>query len=242
MRIVAIVQARMNSVRVPGKVLLDLAGESMLARVINRVGRAETLNEVVVATTTTPADDVIVKLSASRGWSCFRGSEDDVLDRYYRAAEQHKAGAVVRITADCPLVDPAVIDSLVRQFSENASLDFVCNTRIPPITFPTGQDVEVASFEALQRAWREDDNPAWREHVTPYIYRHPEIFKLRAVADQADHSSFRLSVDTQEDLALMRLVYGHFGHDTFSWQDVLAVLNEHPEWMEINRSVQQKEV
>ncbi len=240
MRTVAIVQARMGSTRLPGKVMMDLAGEPMLARVINRVRRATMLHEVVVATSTQPGDNVIVELSVKRGWPCFRGSEDDVLDRYYQAAIHHQADVVVRITADCPLIDPEVVDWVVGQFSEKSPLAYASNTTIPPVTFPTGQDVEVMSFEALQRAWREDEDPAWREHVTPYIHLHPEKFKLLGVVGQIDHSHLRLSVDTPEDMALMRLIYGHFGHDLFSWQDVLAVLAEHPEWLEINRNVQQK--
>jgi len=238
-RVVAIIQARMSSTRLPGKVLLDVAGEPMLARVVNRTRRATTLHDVAIATTTKPADEPIVKLCAVRGWPCFRGSEEDVLDRYYWAAKEHRADFIVRITSDCPLVEPEIVDLIVQGILERGPVDYVSNT-IPPRSFPRGLDVEAISFKALERAWREDDNPAWREHVTPYIYRHPEKFVLRAVMNDQDFSHMRWTVDTPEDLAFVRRIYGHFGHDRFSWREVLALLKEHPEWLEINRYVQQK--
>ena len=239
MRVVAIIQARIGSTRLPGKVLLDLAGEPMLARVVTRTHRATTLEKVVVATTTKPADDAIVEMCVARGWFYFRGSELDVLDRYYKAAMRHEADVVVRITSDCPLIEPDVVDWVAGEFLEHGSLDYTSNT-LSPRTFPRGLDVEVISFEALERAWHEDDNDTWREHVTPYIYRHPEKFSLRGVVDNSDHSSMRWTVDTPEDLAFMQRVYGYFGHDRFSWREVLGVLEQHPEWPEINRHVQQK--
>jgi len=241
MRTVAIIQARMGSTRLPGKVLLDLAGEPMLARVVNRTRRATTLHELVVATTTEPADEPIVELCATRGWPCFRGSEEDVLDRYYQAANKHRADVVVRITSDCPLIEPEIVNFVVQEFVEKGPLDYVSNT-LPPRNFPRGLDVEVMSFKALERTWCEDDNPAWREHVTPYIYLHPERFAFRAVMNDRDYSYMRWTVDTAEDLAFVRRIYDHFGHDYFSWREVLAVLDEHPEWLEINRAVRQKEV
>jgi spore coat polysaccharide biosynthesis protein SpsF len=242
MKIVAIIQARMGSTRLPGKVLLDLAGEPVLARCVERTRRAQTLDEVVVATTVQPADEAIIELCRERGWPSFRGSEDDVLDRYYGAAKEYAADVVVRITSDCPLIEPVVVDRVVREFSERwPQVDYASNI-VPERTFPRGLDIEVMRFATLERAWREDDNPAWREHVTPYIYRHPEEFRLHCVVNSVDYSDMRWTVDTPEDLAFVRQIYGHFGHDRFSWRDVLAVLAEHLEWMEINRDVQQKAI
>ena len=240
-KVVAIIQARMGSTRLPGKVLLDLAGAPVLARVVNRCRRAATLNDVVVATTTLAADDPIVALCRANNWPSFRGQEDDVLDRYYQAARQSRAEVVVRITSDCPLIDPEIIDLMVKTFLEPGALDYAGNS-LPPRTFPRGLDVEVFSFEALARAWREDHNPAWREHVTPYIYRHPEKFRLHAVVNNPDLSLMRWTVDTAEDLAFVRKIYGYFGHDGFSWREVLQLLERYPEWQEINRHVAQKEV
>ena len=241
MKVIAVIQARMGSTRLPGKVLLDLAGEPMLARVVNRTRRAQTLDEVVVATTVQPDDKAIVRLCIEHAWLCFRGSEDDLLDRYYQAATAHQADVVVRITSDCPLIEPEIVDWVVREFLENSPVDYVSNT-LPPRNFPRGLDVEAMSFEALARAWREDDNPAWREHVTPYIYRHPEKFVLRAVVNTEDFSHMRWTIDTIDDLMFVRKIYDYFGHDTFSWRDALAILDQHPEWLDINRHVVQKEV
>lgn len=240
-KVVAIIQARMGSTRLPGKVLLDLAGEPMLARVVNRSRRAKTLQETVVATTMKPEDEAIVELCAERGWPYFRGSEDDVLDRYYRAAMQYQADVVVRITSDCPLIEPEIVDWVVQEFLEEKPLDYASNV-LPPRTFPRGLDVEVMAFDALECAWREDNYPAWREHVTPYVYRHPGRFALRAVVNNVDLSSMRWTVDTPDDLTFARCIYDYFGHDRFSWWEVLAVLEHHPEWLEINQQVVQKEM
>lgn len=240
MRVVAVIQARMGSTRLPGKVLVDLAGDFTLARVVNRTGRAKLLDQVVVATTVKPADDAIVRLCSERGWSCYRGSEEDVLDRYYKAACAFQADAIVRITSDCPLIDAGVVDRVVQEFLDRQpGIDYACNV-LPRRTFPHGLDTEVMRFEVLEQAWREDDNPAWREHVTPYIYRHPEKFRLLWVTNDVDYSHMRWTVDTPEDLEFIRRIYEHFGHDHFSWREVLAVLDEHPEWLDINRHVRQK--
>lgn len=240
MKIVAIIQARMGSTRLPGKVLLDLAGEPMLARDMHRLARAQTLDDVVVATTIKSTDDAIVALCQERNWPYFRGSEADVLDRYYRAAQEYQADVVVRVTSDCPLIEPDVVDRVVQEFLERQpEIDYASNTA-PERTFPRGLDTEIMSFEALARAWREDKNPAWREHVTPYIWRHPELFETYNVLNEEDLSYMRWTVDTPEDLALARRIYEHFGHDQFSWHEVLAVLVQHPAWLEINRDVHQK--
>ena len=241
MHIVAIIQARMGSTRLPGKVLMDLAGKSMLERVIQRCRRAVWLDEVIIATTHKAADNDVVALCAARNWPWFRGSEDDVLDRYYQAAQGSKADIVVRITADCPLIEPEIIDRCVQELMDNPGTDYASNC-LSPRTFPRGLDVEVFTFAALERAWREDNNPDWREHVTVFIERHPEIFQSRAVVNDVDYSHLRWCVDTLEDLDLVRRIYEACHQEDFSWREVLAVLGENPHWLEINRSVMQKEV
>ena len=242
MRVVCIVQARMGSSRLPGKVMMDLAGEPMLTRDINRVKRAKTLSEIVVATTVEPADDVIEDLCRRSDWVWFRGSEQDVLDRYYRAALTHKADTVVRITSDCPLIEPTIVDQVVGYFLTNRRrLDYVSN-RLPRPTFPIGLDTEVFSFQALQRAWQGDQNPAWREHVTPYIYMNPSMFRVEGITNDMDRSHMRWTVDTSEDMAFVRKIYERFGSDDFSWTDVLSVLEQNPDWLEINRHVIQKSI
>jgi spore coat polysaccharide biosynthesis protein SpsF len=240
-KIAAIIQARMGSTRLPGKVLEDLVGHPMLTRVVNRTGRAKTLDAVVVATTAQPADEVIVHLCEERSWPFFRGSEEDVLDRYYRAAIAFGADTIVRITSDCPLIDPDIIDRVVDEFLYRyPRLEYVSNGLVR--TFPQGLDVEVISFDALERSWHEDGNPAWREHVTPYIWRHPDQFRIHNVANDTDYSHMRWTVDTIEDLTFVRKIYEHFQNDTFTWKEVLRLLEMRPEWLEINRHVQQKAV
>lgn len=242
MRVVAIIQARMGSTRLPGKVLMKVLDNPMLWHVVCRTRLARRVDEVVVATTTTNADQAIVSLCESEDWLYFRGSEDDVLDRYYRAALYHRADVAVRITSDCPLIDPEVIDRVIKEFVDGQpELDYVSNT-LQPRTFPRGLDVEVFSFPALQKAWTEDSNPTWREHVTPYLYRHPEHFNLRSVTNAVDYSNMRWTVDTPDDLAFVRKIYEHFKNARFSWRDVLKALSKHSEWLQINRDVKQKVV
>jgi spore coat polysaccharide biosynthesis protein SpsF len=240
MNVVAIIQAHMGSTRLPGKVLLDLAGEPMLARCVHRAQQAQTIKKVVIATTLQQSDDVIVRLCAGRRWPCFRGAEKDVLDRYYHSAVAHQADAVVRITSDCPLIEPEITDRVVRDFlGLQPMVDYACNA-LPRRTFPRGLDTEVMRFDVLERAWREDTNPAWREHVTPYIHRHPELFHIHGIVNEVNLSHMRWTVDTTEDLAFVRCIYEHFGHDRFSWREVLSVLDQHPKWIEINQKVAQK--
>ena len=198
------------------------------------------LDEVVVATTVQPADEAIVGLCAKRGWPCFRGDEEDVLDRYYHAAITHQADVVVRITSDCPLIEAEIVDQVVGEFLERQpEVDYACNV-LPRRSFPRGLDTEVMRFDVLERAWCEDLNPAWREHVTPYIQRNPYLFHIHGIMNEVDYSHMRWTVDTPEDMAFVRRIYSHFGHDRFSWREVLTVLEQHPEWLEINRRVEQK--
>ena len=239
MKTVAIIQARMSSTRLPGKVLLDVAGKPMLSRVVERARRARTLDLVGVATSTDASDDRLEAFCQVAGVPCYRGSLTDVLDRYHAAARQWQADVIVRITSDCPLIDPGVIDRVVTDFRAGTAVDYVSNV-IPTRTFPRGLDVEVFSAAALGRAWREDGDPAWREHVTPLLYRRPDLFRTRCVVNDADHSGHRWTVDTPDDLELVRRVYAAFGNDRFAWAEVLALLERRPDWVDINAHVEQK--
>lgn len=175
-RIVAIIQGRMGSSRLPGKVLLDIAGQPMLARVFTRTSRAAAVTETLIATTTEPADDPIAEYCDFSGVPFTRGSQFDVLDRYYQAARQFKAEVVVRITADCPVIDPALIDDVVNTLLED-EYDFVCNRLPPPWsrTYPIGLDVEACTFAVLEKAWQEAKEPQHREHAMPYFYEGVEL-------------------------------------------------------------------
>jgi spore coat polysaccharide biosynthesis protein SpsF len=243
MRTVAVVQARMGSSRLRGKVLADVGGRSMLARVVRRTARARRLAEVVVATTTGGADDPVAAEAAALGAGVFRGGEDDVLDRYHRAAGRFAVDLVVRITADCPLIDPEVIDRVVAAATEADGVrpDYASTTL--ERTLPRGLDVEAFTAEALAAAWREAREPYQRAHVTPYLYEHPERFTLLAVAVPAPPGAagHRWTVDTAEDLELVRALYRRLGDDdAFGWRDALRVVETEPHLAEINRGVRQK--
>jgi spore coat polysaccharide biosynthesis protein SpsF len=232
---VAIIQGRMGSSRLPGKVLLDIAGKPMLQHVIERTRRAQTLDAVVVATSSDKADDPIADFCTSLDVPCFRGSLHDVLDRYYQAAKAHHATILVRITGDCPMIDPDLIDETVRLVSgrvDGHTIDFAANRLPPPFerTFPIGLDVEVCTFAALQRAWQESTETFHREHVMPYIYENvrlslsptisgrdttycvstgisPREFNIALLNHLPDHGSLRWTVDTAEDLEFVRQVF-----------------------------------
>jgi spore coat polysaccharide biosynthesis protein SpsF len=237
-RTVAIIQARTGSTRLPGKVLLPLLGEPLLAHVVRRVSRARWVDATVVATTVSPDDDAIVELARREGWIVERGSEADLLDRYLQAARAHGAERVVRITADCPLIDPGVIDEVVDKLSTTAAA-YASNT-LEPRTYPRGLDVEAMTLEALEAANVFDDDSRSREHVTPFIYRHPERFRLAALRSPVDLSGHRWTVDTVEDYELVRRIYDEIGNDEFSWRDALAVVDAHPDWSALNREIPQK--
>lgn len=265
MKTLAILQARMGSSRLPGKVLLDLAGKPMLQRVIERVRRALTANDLLVATTTDPADDPIAAFCAAQGIACYRGSTHDVLDRYYQAARPLQPQVIIRITADCPLIDPALIDQTVQLMTDNGSLitDFACNRLPPPFTrsFPIGLDVEACTFAALKRAWKESTETFHREHVMPFLYEgvtlssakritahcllttglSPRGFRIAQLHHQPDYGSLRWTVDTPEDLAFMREIFARLnGNPDFTWYDVLEIIHKEPELSHINASVRHK--
>lgn len=233
-KVVAIVQARMGSTRFPGKVLEEIAGHPMIWQVVNRVRMARTVDNVTVATSTESSDRAVADFCAKEGIPCFRGSETDVLDRFYQAAKVFKADAIVRITADCPLVDPQVVDKVVSTYLQDG-YDYVTNTM--RYTYPDGLDVEVFSFSALEIAWHEARFPAERQHVTPYIRRSGR-FRLHNVESEVDLSSrnLRWTVDETADLEFVRAIYAQFGNGQtpFGLADVLQLLEEEPHLVEIN--------
>jgi spore coat polysaccharide biosynthesis protein SpsF len=239
--VVAIIQARMGSTRLPGKVLQDIAGEPMLARVVNRVSRAGTVDEVVVATSDRVDDNVVERLCSDRDWTFFRGSESDVLDRYHRAAIAFHADAVVRVTSDCPLIDPRLIDQhvnlLLRRWAE---VDFVTN--MVKQSYPLGLAVEAMPLDVLARMKRLSQTNELKEHVTTLAYVEPQRFQIGHVMHTTDLSHLRWTVDTAEDLEFVRKIFHHFGHDHFAWQDVLPVLEQHSDWTRINQHIPQKQV
>lgn len=240
MRTVAIVQARMGSSRLPGKILLDLAGKPMIQRCLERLGKASCLDQVVVATTILSEDDAVANICESLGYGCHRGSENDLLDRYYHAAKAEKAELVVRITSDNPLVDPSIVDMVVDCLKQEPALDY-CANRLDSHTWPIGLDAEAFTMEALAKAWREDKDPAWREHVTPYMYFNPARFNIRILEHGENLGHLRWTVDTSEDFELIQRIYTLMDQDHFSWQEVLDLVRRHPELSLINAHVGQRE-
>jgi spore coat polysaccharide biosynthesis protein SpsF len=240
-KVVAILQARMGSARLPGKVLADLEGRPLLERIVRRLAPARLFDAFVVATTEQPEDEPIVALAGQLGVPCFRGSEEDCLDRYYQCAKAFQADVVVRLTGDNPLIDARFCDWVVEQFlSAEPPWDYV--ETYSSKTFPVGLSVEVFSFAALATAWREASAGPFREHVTYYLDHGPKPFRVLALAAERDYSSLRWTVDTPEDLAYVRTIYSHLGDSAFSWQELVALLEQHPQWQEGGRCVQQKVV
>ena len=256
-RVIAIIQGRMSSSRLPGKILADIAGQPMLQRVFMRTSRAASVSQTIFATTTDPSDDSVAEYCDFSGIPCTRGSLYDVLDRYYQTAKQAKADVVVRITADCPVIDPALIDDVVNTLIEN-EYDFVCNRLPPPWsrTYPIGLDVEACTFKVLAKAWKEAKEPQHREHAMPYFYEgvqlsaisrqlsegvSPREFRIALLNHTTDFGDYRWTVDTPEDLEFMRQVYSHFdGRDDFTWKEVLDLVHDNPELMKINAGVKHK--
>ncbi len=238
-RILAIVQARMGSSRLPGKCLADIAGKPLLQHVIDRARASTHVSDVVVATTCEPADTPLVAHLRSWGVPYFRGSTDDVLDRFYQASSHREADVIVRITADDPLKDPAVVDRVIARFLD-ASVDYASNTLEP--TYPEGLDVEVFTHQALVRAWREASLRSEREHVTPYIWSHPDRFRLLSVTNDRDLSALRFTVDYADDLVFVRAVYAElYRGRVFGLSDVLALLERRPDLLELNRGIPRNE-
>lgn len=238
MRTVAIIQARMGSRRLPGKVVEDLGGRPLLAHVIERARRAKTLDEVVVATVADEHNNDIARVAAACQVVAIRGSEDDVLDRYRQAAKATSADVVVRITADCPLLDPVVVDDIITLFHAS-QCDYASN--VHPPTYPDGVHAEVFSRDTLERAWREAKLRSEREHVTPYIVRHPEIFHQVNLTNTMDLSSLRWVVDEPRDLAFVRAVEAALGPGHYGLHEVLSLLAERPEIAALNAGITRNE-
>ncbi len=240
--IAVIIQARMGSTRLPGKILKKILGKTMIEHMIERVKRSKSIDKIILATTLNKEDAGLSVIAKRQKIDFYRGSEKDVLDRYYQAAKKFKADVVVRVTGDCPLIDSAVVDRVVNFYKKNMDkFDYVDNV-LPP-TFPDGMDVEVFSFSALERAWREAKLPSEREHVDPYIIYHPEIFRLGSVRYKKDISNLRLTVDNPEDLTLVRDIFKFLykKNKRFSLEDILVLEKEHPEMFRVNRHLERSD-
>ena len=243
LNIVAIIQARMGSTRLPRKIMKEILGKPVILWDLDRVSLSKLIDEIVVAIPYGKENDVIVDTIKKYNDKIVttRGSEDDVLDRYYQAALQTNADVVVRITSDCPLIDHVVIDHVIEQFLDN-DCDYCSNSLIR--TYPRGLDVEVFSFIALKNAWLEAQKDYEREHVTPYIIENPDKFKLLNVANNIDFSELRWTLDTKEDFEFISVVYKKICpiNQLFLMNDILELLESEPELIDINRHIEQKRI
>lgn len=235
--ITAIVQARTGSTRLPNKIFVDLCGKPLIWHIINRLKYSKLIDKIVVATTTNPNDEKLVKWCNDNNIPAFRGSEDDVLSRFFFCAKEHKSSIIVRITADDPFKDPKIIDQVIDVLI-NEALDFAYNNNPP--SFPEGLDTEVFTYDALKIAYDNAKDIYEREHVTQYMYRHPEIFKQKNISYKENISYLRWTLDTSEDYILINNIYSALYQDNelFYMNDILNYLNNHPELSKINSKVQ----
>jgi len=239
----AIIQARMGSTRLPGKVMKDLKGKPVLWHVIERVKQAENIDQTIIATTTAQRDSIIFEKAKEWGVKAYRGSEEDVLARHYEAANKYEIDTVVRITSDCPLIDPHIIDEIVEYYN-NDDYTLVTNagSDLNNRTYPRGLDTEVFSFEVLEKAYKNAEEKYQREHVTPYIYENYE--DVYYYKNNQDLSNYRLTLDTKEDFELIKALYNKLynGNHDFYLNEIIEVLNKNKELLKINQKIKQKEL
>lgn len=240
MKVLSILQARVSSSRLPGKVLRPILGQPMLFRQIERLSRCKEFEQLVVATSVDLSDDPLASECAARGIACSRGSLNDVLDRFIQSALPYQPETIVRLTGDCPLADPTLIDEVIRYFHAG-NYDYASNC-IPP-TFPDGLDVEVVRSACLEMANREAALPSEREHVTPFLRAHPERFRIGNYAAQVDRSDLRWTVDEPEDFEFARSVYEKLYpvKPEFTMDDILNLLEEYPDLRSINSMFERNE-
>lgn len=239
--ITAVIQARLGSTRLQGKTMMTLSGEPLIGHLIKRVQRSKYISDIVIATTTKEKDDLIVKFAKEKNLKYYRGSEDDVLDRFYQTAVAFHLETIVRVTPDCPMLDPRVTDRVIKAYL-NGNYDYVSNSLVP--TYPDGFDTEIFSFEVLARAWRNAELQSEREHVTAYIVKHPELFRQYNVKKEGEDLSWmRWTVDTERDYEFVGRIFEKIGKtdDIFYMEDVLKVLEENPELIEINAGIHRNE-
>jgi spore coat polysaccharide biosynthesis protein SpsF len=239
-RIAAIVQARTRSSRLPDKVLRQIKGREVILHDLDRIKHIPSLHEIIIATTTSESDDILPSMISTEypEIKIFRGEEEDVLDRYYNAAKQFNIDTIVRITSDCPLIDPRISEMTIKTFIES-DCDYCSNRLIR--TFPIGLDTEVFSFHALESAWKNAKENYQREHVTPYIYEHPLDFKLLNIKNEQNLGTLRWTLDTPEDLEFIKSIYDRlYDNGIFYTEDILSLLRQEPTLADVNKQVRHK--
>ena len=241
-KVTAIVQARMSSSRLPGKVLKEILGKPMILLELERLRHCQTVDEIILATSSDDSDKELANIVRKNGFSAYQGNLNDVLDRYYQCAKQCNPTHVVRITGDCPIIDPQIVDTVISKHLQENN-DYTSNV-LGKITFPDGLDTEVMKFSALERAWKKAKLPSEREHVTQYIIQHPEIFRQGSLLSEIPGlGDERWTVDEPEDFRFISEVYERLypNNPDFTLKDVLVLLTEHPELRSINRGFERNE-
>jgi len=233
----------MTSTRLPGKVLKEVLGKPLLEYQIERLKRSSHIHDIVVATTTNETDNPIVELTKKLCVKVYRGSENDVLSRYYEAAVKYRADIIVRLTSDCPVIDPVVVDDVIKYYLDNLGhYDYVSNAFLR--TYPRGMDTEVFSFQVLKESYEEAEEQFEREHVTPFIYQRPKRYEIGIVQYITDMSFYRWTVDTPEDFNLVQRMLEELypKNKYFTLEDMFILLENHPEWRDINKMIEQKKL
>lgn len=238
--ITALIQARLGSTRLPGKTLMLIEGESLLGHLVKRIKASRYVNDIVIATTTNERDNAIVEFAKAENLKFYCGSEDDVLDRFYQASVLYRLETIVRVTPDCPMLDPKVMDCVISEFLEG-NYDYVSNVITP--TFPDGLDTEVFSFKTLEKTWHEAKLPSERENVTAYILKHPKLFRQFNVRREGEDLSWmRWTVDTQRDLEFVKGIFQRLvSRGIFHEDDVIEVLRKNPDMLKINSGITRNE-
>lgn len=243
MKTVAIIEARMTSTRLPGKIMIPVLGKPLLELLVERLKRAKLLNQIVIATTQNSSDDVVEQLAHRLGVGCFRGSEEDVLDRVLRAARTYNVDIIVEVTGDCPLMDPIILDQIIHTY-QTKNVDYVSN--ILERTYPRGMDIQIFSTAVLEKVSRLTNDPIDHEHVSLYIHEHPEIFTLANVKSDLPENKWdiRLTVDTQEDFQLIKAIFDSLypRNPEFTLHEILDLLEKRKELLNLNQNIQQKKV
>lgn len=245
-KLTAIIQARLGSSRLPGKVMVKINGKPLLYYVINQTSHSKYIKNIIVATTRLSQDKKIVSFCKSNNIKYFRGSNTDLLDRYYNCAKKFNCNPIIRITSDCPLIDPIVIDTIIKKFLEN-SYDYVSNNIEKKqnewvnstCNFPQGMTVEISSFEALEKVWKKSKKSSEREHVFPYIQSHPKFFKISNVKHKPDYSHVRCTVDRKEDLTFIKELFKNFPKNLrfIKMKDIIKIIKSDPDLIKINSSI-----
>lgn len=241
MKVLAIIQARMGSSRLPGKILKEVNGKALLFYQIERLRQSDEIDQLVIATTVEQQDNQIVEFCKKHKVDYYRGSESDVLARYYQTWKEYGGDIIVRLTSDCPIIDPMIVDEIIRYYKTN-KYDYVSNTI--ERTFPRGLDTEVFSKKVLEKTYKLATLERDREHVTAYIYTHPEIFTIGSYIGLQDYSNYRWTVDTQEDYLLIKNLLEAYKEkeQDLDLHAAVHLMKENPSWFKINEHIEQKKI